>query len=94
MQIIPLEATPNQDVTTQVAGGQLRLIVRSTYFGLFVDIIFNGTTIALNRKALDRTTLVPYDYRGLTGRLGFYDRLGTADPTYDGLGSRYFLCYA
>ena len=93
MQIIPIQAGPNQAVTVTLAGQPCQINVRQTLYGISVDLFVANAIVVAGTPALDRTRIVRSTYLGFIGDLVFIDTQGTSDPTYDGLGTRYRLAY-
>lgn len=93
MQIIPLQAVPNQSVNVTLATQACRIAVRQTYYGLFVDLYVNNVAVIVGVAALNLTRIVRDTYLGFIGDLAFVDMQGSSDPDYTGLGSRYQLVY-
>jgi hypothetical protein len=98
MQIIPLVATPSQALTVPLNPGSgfqqqsCAISVYQKFYGVFLDLTSDGTLIAagciaenLNRMIRDNSVFI--------GDLLFLDNLGTSDPFYQGLGTRFSLVY-
>jgi hypothetical protein len=90
---ILLQAIPAQLVKFVVGGQSVQMSIYQKSRGLFVDITVGGVAIAQGVLAHDGVPLVSRDYMGFIGNLLFLDTRGRDDPTYDGLGTRYKLCY-
>lgn len=107
MQVVPLQAVPNQAVSIALNGQncQIQVFQKTTpdgydalYVNLFVDdALVVGGVIARNANLIVRDL-----YLGFSGDLAFWDSQGTPqpdgstapmDPTYDGLGGRYVFYY-
>lgn len=93
MQIIPLQAVPNQTLTVLLADQNCRINVYQKFFGLFVDLSVGSTLILSGVIAQQANRIARYAYLGFTGDLVFFDTQGATDPVYTGLGSRYQLVY-
>ena len=93
MQIIPLQAVPNQTLTVLLANQNCRINVYQKFFGLFVDLSISSTLILSGVIAQQANLLVRYPYLGFVGDLAFFDTQGSSDPIYTGLGSRFQLVY-
>lgn len=92
--IVPLQAVPNQTLTTLLANQNCRINVYQNTFGVFFDLaIGNVDPICLGVKCENGNRLVRYAYLGLVGDFFFVDTQGDTDPVYAGLGSRYLLVY-
>jgi hypothetical protein len=93
MQTIPLQPVPNQ-VTKVVLGGQncqIRINLRGV--SLFADVNADGVDIVTTVIARDIAPLVYSELSGFIGNLFFVDTLGSADPEFTGLGTRWRLVY-
>lgn len=93
MQIVPLQAVPNQALSILLGGQNCQINVYTKigqlYLDLYVDnILIIGGVVCENLNQLVRST-----YLGFVGDLAFIDNHGSSDPTYDGLGTRYSLAY-
>lgn len=99
MQIIPLQATPNQTLTVTLANQPCRINVYQQSTGLFVDLYVNDAPIKTGMVAWNALRLIRFDYLGFTGDLAFFDTLASppqippTDPVYTGLGAQYVLAY-
>jgi hypothetical protein len=93
MQQIPLQSVPSQQVQCLLNGQNCEIAVYMRGTRLYVDLAVNGVSISSAVLAQNLTSLVPTAYLGFTGYLLFTDTLGTTDPQYTGLGSRYQLLY-
>ena len=93
MQEIPIQPVPSQ-ITEVVLGAQnCQILIYQKPQGMFVDINVNGADVVTGVIARDAVPLVCREYAGFSGNLVFIDTQGSADPVYDGLGSRYSLVY-
>jgi len=94
MQNISLKPVKSQEVNVTLAGQAvtLRIVQRST--GLFMDIGIDNLWIAQGILCLNCTKIVRYTYLKFQGDLFFADVIGSLDPVYDELGSRFKLFYA
>ena len=94
MQNISLKPIKAQEVSVNL-GGQavtLRICQRST--GLFMDIGVDNVWIAQGILCLNCNKIVRYPYLKFRGDLFFADMIGSFDPVYDQLGTRFKLFYA
>lgn len=93
-EIIPLQAVPNQTLTTQLSNVVCTVTLWQKSTGLFLDLYVAGAPLALGMLCLNATTLLrDYAALGFDGDLAFIDTLGTQDPDYTGLASRYVLVH-
>ncbi len=93
MLIVPLQAIPNQTVTTTLDGQVTQINVYQTYNGLFTDIYLENTLIIGGVICENQNRIIRSVYLGYSGDFAFIDTQGSNDPDYTGLGSRYFLTY-
>lgn len=93
MQTIPLQPVPTQATKVVLGGQNVQLLIYQKRHGVFVDINADGTDIVVGVIARDAVPLMCRDYLGFIGNLLFVDTQGNADPSYDGLGSRFSLVY-
>lgn len=93
MQIIPLEAVPNQTVTVNLDGQVSQVNVYQTFFGLILDLYVNDVLIIGGVICENLNRIVRSLYLGFSGDLAFIDNQGSTDPVYSGLGARYSLSY-
>ena len=93
MQIVPLNANPNQTLTIGLSNQACQIDVYQTPFGLFLNLYVNDGLIIAGVLCQNLNLLVRGRYLGFQGDLGFYDTQGKSDPEYLGLGSRYQLIY-
>lgn len=93
MQTIPLQPVPTQATKVVLGGQNVQLLIYQKPQGVFVDINADGTDIVVGVIARDAVPLMCRDYLGFIGNLLFVDTQGNADPSYDGLGSRFSLVY-
>ena len=93
MQVIPLQAIPNQSVAVTLGGQSVRLRVYQNFYALFIDVSINEAPILQGAICLNQVRIVRSLYLGFIGDLVFIDNQGTSDPVFSGLGSRYSLVY-
>ena len=98
MQIIPLQAVPNQTLRVLLDGQATQINLYQKATGLFIDVLVNDVLIAGGVICENLNRVIRYLYEGFSGDLAFIDSLtgsdgvGT-DPVYTGLGTRYSLAY-
>jgi hypothetical protein len=90
---IPLPPTPNPSFSCRLDDKNAQITLTTTDHGLYADVIYDGTPVALGRLCLDRVDINPNRYLGMPQFLGFVDLQGAQDPTYDGFNTRYLLVY-
>jgi len=97
MQIVPLEAVPNQTVTTTLGDQVCQIDVYENAYGVYLDLYVVNVLIVGGAICEDRNRVVRSLYLGFEGDLAFIDTQGTADPDYLGFGpttsARYVLAY-
>lgn len=93
MQTIPIQPVPAQIVKVVLEDQNVQIGIYQKVQGIFVDVNVDGTDVVTSVIAHDTVPLVCRDYAGFLGNLIFVDNLGSSDPTYDLLGTRYSLVY-
>lgn len=94
MQIIPLQAIPNQAVTVTLNEQVCQINVYQTVGGLFVDLYVSDVLIIGGVIAQTNNRIVRSAYLGFQGDLAFIDNEdGDEDPVYTGLDGRFSLAY-
>lgn len=93
MQIIPIQAVPNQSVKAQLGNQACRIVIQQTLYGVFLNLYVSEVLLVAGAICQDRNRLVRSAYLGFVGDIMFTDTMGTEDPTSDGLGTRFQLCY-
>ena len=96
MQVIPLQALPNQTVNVTLNNQACGINVRQTTTGLYLTLSVPSIPLTLyNVLCLDTVRIVRDAYFGFIGDLAFFDTQGNNNPDYTGLGpdGRYFLAY-
>ena len=93
MQIVPLNANPNQTLTVGLLNQACQINVYQKSGGLFMDVYVNNALIIAGVLCENLNRIVRSLYLGFVGDFVFYDTQGTSDPDYTGLGSRFQLVY-
>ncbi len=93
MQVIPLQAVPNQVLQVQLAAQPCVIEVVQYAYGLFVTLSVGNSLIVAGVLAENLNRIVRSLYLGFVGDLIFNDTQGTDDPVYTGFGSRFELVY-
>lgn len=94
MQIVPVQAIPNQGLQVTLGGQSVALSIYQTDFGLFLDLFSNGSPIVYGALCEDVNRIVRDAYLGFTGDFIWYDTTGGgSDPIYTGIGSQFILIY-
>ena len=93
MQLVPLKPVPSQLLNVSLGNQQCQLKVYERFYGLYVDLYVNNALVIGGVKGENLNRVVRSLYLGFTGDFVFADAQGSDDPSYDGLGSRFFLFY-
>lgn len=93
MLVIPLSASPSQQVSVTLNGQNCVIRVYQKSTGVYADLTVNNVVLFTAVLCHDRDRLVRYKYLGFSGDLSFIDSQGSTDPDYTGFGSQYFLVY-
>jgi hypothetical protein len=96
MQVVPLQAIPNQTVQVQLANQPCTLQVMQYAYGLFLTLYIADALIVASVPCENFNRIVRSLYLGFSGDLFFLDTQGVADPVYTGLGgegARFQLIY-
>lgn len=93
-QQIPLTAVASQRLSVVLANQNCQISVFQKATAMYMDLAIDGLSILRTKVCRNRTRmLLAAQYRGFVGDLVFVDALGDEQPTYTGLGSRWFLLY-
>lgn len=90
---IPIKAAPAQTLDTVLNGQYVSISLQSRNGRMYASVWLDKTTVVLERVCLDGVPLVNEAYRGMVGDLYFIDTLGSSDPTWELLGTRFVLIY-
>jgi hypothetical protein len=93
MQIIPVQAVPNQIFSTLLGDQSCEITLSTRAFGLYFDLSVNNTNFRNGVVCQDRNLLIRYPSLGFSGDFWFLDTQGTSDPVYTGLGTRFLFEY-
>ena len=96
MQVIPVQAIPNQTLQAQVGGQAATLNLYQLSYGLFMDVYLGASLVIAGVICLNATLIVRSAYLGFSGDFEFLDTenlTNPADPVYTGLGTRFQLAY-
>jgi hypothetical protein len=93
MQVIPLQAVPNQALLASLNGQTTQLNVYQKRTGLFLDIYVANSLVLSGVRCRNLTLMVMDAYLGFVGDLIWFDNQGRQNPDYTGLGGRYSLVY-
>lgn len=97
MLIVPLQPVPSQKVKTTLAGQIVNLDVYQRRYGLYINVYVAGAleiggVICQNLNRIIRSAYLNEE-SGFSGDFVFIDTLGTADPSFPGLGERFQLAW-
>lgn len=90
---VPLSATPNQQLITNLSNQRCLITVRTMGDDMFFTLELPEGVVCENVLCVDRSQLVRAEYTGFIGDLAFIDIDGNDSPKYEGLGTRWFLVY-
>lgn len=90
---IPTLAKAAQVLTTVIGDQRIAVSLRERAFGLFADVVVNGSPVVSGVPAQNLNTLIKGAYVGFSGNLLFYDKMGDSAPNFAGLGDRFALIY-
>lgn len=94
MQIVPAQAIPNQGLQVTLGGQSVALSIYQTNYGLYMNIISNGSPVVYGVLCENVNRIVRDSYLGFTGDMIWYDTTGGgADPIYTGIGTQFILIY-
>ncbi|MCX5614444.1 phage baseplate plug family protein [Bombella saccharophila] len=93
MAIIPLNASPSQEITTTLSGAPCRIWLRQLSTGMYLDLWLNEQPLIMGAVCLTSVDLIRNPTSPLSGKLFFTDTQGNDDPYYTGVGNRFFLQY-
>lgn len=92
-QVVPLIATPSQNVSVGLGGQSCLLKVYQKNYGLFMDVYVDDVLVIGGVIAENLNRIVRSEYLGFIGDFCFFDTQGLTDPVYTGLGARFQLFY-
>lgn len=92
--IVPLSPVPFQIVSTILNSQNCTINVYQKSTGLYMDLFLNNLPVMTCVACLNNVLVIYDEYIGFLGDFFFIDMQGSLDPTFDGLGSRFFLVYA
>jgi hypothetical protein len=91
MLVVPVPAQPSQTLTTQLGGQAVKLKLYQKSTGFFADAYVNDVLIKGGVLCCNGARIIDDAYFGFVGDLVFIDTLGTDDPFWTGLGTRWIL---
>lgn len=90
---IPLRALPSQELSIVLNNQNCVLTVYTRGSHLYLDLLNDDAPVVNGIICLNQNKLIPFEYMDFKGQLFFIDVQGAEDPTFDGLGTRFFLLY-
>lgn len=97
MQVVPVQAVPSQTLTITLGGQSVALnIYQMNDYGLFMDVILNGTLLVSGVICQQANRILRDAYFGFIGDFAWFDTENTTEPEppyYTGIGSRWILAY-
>jgi hypothetical protein len=90
---IPLVAVPAQSLSVTLGTQRCAIAVYQKSTGLYFDLSVAGFPVVAGIVCRNRVNLVRLSYAAFVGNLAFVDTMGSDDPDYTGLGSRFQLVY-
>jgi hypothetical protein len=93
MQVVPVQALPNQTFQVQLGGQACIISLYQLQYGLFMDATVPNGYVTAGTICENLNRIVRAPYLGFVGDLIFLDTQGVEDPVYTGLGSRWVLLY-
>jgi hypothetical protein len=96
MQVVPLQAIPNQTLQVQLGNQACTLNIAQYQFGLFMTVYVGDTLIVASVICENFVRIIRSAYLGFVGDLAFFDTKGLSNPVYTGLGgsaAQYQLIY-
>jgi hypothetical protein len=92
--LIPVQAIPNQGLQVTLANQQVALAIYQTDYGLFMDVISNGSEVVTGVLCENQNRIVRDAYLGFVGDFEWTDTSGQGvDAIYTGLGAQFLLVY-
>lgn len=93
MKIVPLKAAESQEVQIVLADQLCQIKVYQKLFGLFMDLAVDNVPIINGVICENLNKIVRSLYLGFVGDFVFIDTIGSDDPFWDEIGSRFQLVY-
>ncbi len=90
---ILLSAIPFQIVNAMVNGQSYRITVRQNGGKIYTSLMVDGVQVTDNVMAREGAPIVPFSQTTARTIPYWVDLQGREPPQYEGLGSRWLLCY-
>jgi len=93
MNLIPLQAIPNQSFSVTLEGNLYALTLRTIQNGTYADITLNGNVLITGTRCVVNKPLLPYPYlEGVGGNFAFVTQ-NSEYPNYAEFGTTQALYY-
>ena len=89
----PLTPIPHQLVASVVGSQSYEITIRQMGSSLFTSVVIDGEQITRNVRATSGGSITPWGDARVGTQIYWQDTQGDDDPQFDGLGSRWLLCY-
>lgn len=93
MLIVPTRPVPRQTFSALLGNQNCQINIYQKFTCMFLDLYVDNALIIAGVQCHNADRIVRSIYLGFLGDLAFFDRQGSDDPTFDGLGTRFFLAY-
>lgn len=93
LKTVPLNAIPWQKLSIVLNDQACSIEVRQIGARLYASLTADGETIIVNALAVNGGRVNLYPHPAFSGVLRWLDTVGDEPPQYEGLGSRWLLCY-
>jgi hypothetical protein len=94
MILVPLAAVPSQSLSIQLGGQPCQITVRTLGTSLYFSLLINDEPIVQSRICRNRQRLLlDARYKGFVGDFMFIDTFEDEQPSFPGLGTRWFFFY-
>lgn len=93
MKIIPLSPVPSQTLKVVLDDQDCEISVLMRGQHLYLDLTVNGIIIQRGAILLDGVSAIQIPTRNFLGTLAIVDTQGNEAPRFEGLGSRWLLCF-
>lgn len=93
MYEIPLDAIPYQTVSFMIGDKAVTVSLRQLGTSLYTSLWVDGEMINSNIRATNGGHICVFPTSEISTDLRLIDTVGSEDPQYDGLGSRWLLVY-
>lgn len=91
--VIPVQATPSQEVNAVLNSQQTTLRIYQKSTGMFMDVLLDGALVIGGVICLNDNVIIRSAYLGYLGDFAILDTQGSDDPYFTGLGTRWIVTY-